>query len=502
MQMARRTLLSTLAAAATVPAHAQSSKPKTLRIGMGGLPTEKGNAFANIQTPSILLTGGLFDGLTRLNKDGDVEPWLATGWELVDPLTWRFTLRDDVVFSNGQPFNADAVAFTCNYLAGDGPQTEGLRRDFHFLDKAIAITPTTVKIKTLSPVPMLPRYASVLLIVEPKAWQDMGVEQFSLTPVGTGPLVVETWEPGRAITRSNPLSWRPMKIDGVDFIVLPDPASRIQAVLSDGLDVAYQTTPEEFAVLESIGGSIASVKDGSAFSIMLQFGEGRETPLNDLRVRQALNHAVDKQTIVNILLGGLTIVSGQPAVRSAYGFDPTIEPYAYDPGLARKLLSEAGYPNGFEMTLATSGGGTNGVLVVQRVADDLNRVGVNVNVQQRPVMRFLLDFVRDRIEADSFTLQWGSYPILDAIQMTNINSCRKADPWYCDQDIQPTIEAAWAETDPDKALDLRQQVMRHYHAQAPSIFLHENIGFIGLSPRTSGYDQINGYIAFEDISLE
>ncbi len=501
MKIARRTLLSSLAATTIAPAHAQANNSKILRIGIGGLPTEKGNAFSNIQTPSILLTGGVFDGLTRLTKDGEVEPWLATQWELLDPLTWRFTLRNDVVFSNGEPFNSDAVAFTCNYLAGSGPQTEGLRRDFHFLDKAIAITPTIVEIKTLTPVPMLPRYASVLLIVDPKAWQDMGVEQFSLTPVGTGPLIVEAWEPGRAITHANPLSWRLMKIDGVDFIVLPDASSRIQAILSGGLDAAYQTTPEDFSVLKSIGGSIASVKDGAAFSIMLQFEEGKETPLNDLRVRQALNHAVDKQTIVDVLLGGLTVVSSQPAVRSAYGFDPNIEPYAYDPDLARNLLTEAGYPNGFDMTLLTSGGGTNGALIVQRVADDLNRIGVNVDIQQSPVMRFLMDFVRGRIETDSFTLQWGSYPILDAIQMTNIHSCRKADPWFCDRSIQPTIEAAWTETDPDTALDLRQQVMRHYHTQAPSIFLHENIGFVGLSPRTYGYDQTFGYIAFEDIIL-
>ena len=167
----------------------------------------------------------------------------------------------------------------------------------------------------------------------------------------------------------------------------------------------------------------------------------------------------------------------------------------------RNLLTQAGYPNGFDMTLLTSGGGTNGALIVQRVADDLNRVGVNVDIQQSPVMRFLMDFVRGRIETDSFTLQWGSYPILDTIQMTNIHSCRKADPWFCDRSIQPTIEAAWTETDPDTALDLRQQVMRHYHAQAPSIFLHENIGFVGLSPRTCGYDQTFGYIAFEDIII-
>ncbi len=200
-------------------------------------------------------------------------------------------------------------------------------------------------------------------------------------------------------------------------------------------------------------------------------------------------------------MGGQTVLATQSTVRDAYGFDPSLEPYAYDPGRAKALMAEAGYPDGFDMTLDTSGGGTNGWLVVQRVADDLSRVGVQVEITRRPVNQFLLSFVRDRIEADAFTLQWGSYPILDAIQTTNTHSCRKPSPWYCDRTIQPVIEAAWVETDPDKALALRHQVMRHYHEQVPCIYLHENIAFQGVHPRVSGYRQTFHYIDFENVRI-
>lgn len=480
-----------------------TAQEKFLRIGYNGLPTEKGNAFSNVQTPTILLIGGVFDGLTRMTKDGTVEPWLATSWEAIDDLTWRFKLREDVVFSNGAPFDAAAVAHTVDYLTGPGPQTEGQRRDMRFFNGAEVVDSHTVDIKTKTPIPMFPRYAAVLLIVEPGAWKDMGVEQFSLTPVGTGPLVVESWDPARAITRANPTSWRQMQIDGVEFIVLPDVSARIPALVSGSIDAAYQIAPEDFPVVESIDGTVASVRDGAASSVMLQFGEGRDTPLSDLRVRQALNYAVDKQTIVDVLLGGRTVVSGQPGVREAFGFDPSIEPYDYDPDRARQLLIEAGYPDGFDMNfVAPAGGGTNGDLIAQRIADDLGRVGVRMDVQQRPVMRFLMDFVRGRIEADSFRLQWGSYPIVDVIQMTNVNSCRKTQPWYCDPAIQPTIDAAWSEMDLGKAETLRHQIMQHYHAQVPSIFLYENIAFVGLNERTKGFDQTFGFIHFEEITLE
>lgn len=480
-----------------------AAQDNILRIGYNGLPTEKGNAFSNVQTPTILLIGGVFDGLTRLTKEGAVEPWLATSWEARDNLTWRFKLRNDVVFSNGAPFDAAAVAHTVNYLTGPGPQTEGQRRDMRFFDGAEVVDTYTVDIKTKTPVPMFPRYAAVLLIVEPGAWQSMGVEQFSLTPVGTGPLIVESWEPAKAVTRTNPTSWRQMQIDGVEFIVLPDVSSRVPALISDSIDAAFQISPEDFDLIERIGGKVASVRDGAASGVMLQFGEGRDTPLKDLRVRQALNYAVDKQTIVDVLLNGQTIVSGQPGVQEAFGFDPSIAPYKYDPERARLLLAEAGYEDGFDMSfVAPAGGGTNGDLIAQRIADDLARVGVRMDVQQRPVMRFLMDFVRGRIESDSFRLQWGSYPIVDVIQTTNINSCRKSQPWYCDPSIQPVIDAAWSEMDPDKALALRHQIMRHYHDQAPSIFLYENIAFVGLNARTKGFDQTFGYIHFEDIQLD
>jgi ABC-type transport system substrate-binding protein len=401
MLISRRSFAGGLAAASMAPGKAFSADQRILKIGLSGLPFEKGNAFSNFQTPGILLLGGIFDGLTRMTKQGAVEPWLATSWEAVNDLTWRFTLRDGVVFSNGKPFNAGAVAHTVNYLTGDGPQTEGLRRDFRFLDGA------------------------------------------------------------------------------------------------------YQIAPEDFEIIESIGGDVASVKDGAVYSVMLQYGDNRETPLNDIRVRQALNYAIDKQTIVDVLLGGRTVVSSQPTVREAYGYDPSLVPYSYDLERAKSLMADAGYPDGFDMSLLTSGGGTNADLVVQRIADDLTRIGVRIDVQQRPVMRFLMDFIRGRIESDAFTLQWGSYPIVDSIQTTNINSCRKVmAPWLCDPTIQPTIDAAWVETDPDLALDLRQEVMGHYREQSPSILLYENIGFVGLGPRIQGFDQTFGYISFETIRFD
>lgn len=499
--MRRRDALAGVALAGLAPRLGRAAPEKILHVAIGGFPLEKGNAYANIQTPAIILTAGLFDGLTRLNRDGSLSPRLATRWESVDPLTWRFHLRDDVVFSNGKRFDAGAVVHAVKYLAGPGPATEGVRRDFPFLADAKAINKTTVDIITKVPVPGMPRYAAVLLIVEPEAWTSLGAEAFSLKPVGTGPLKADSWDAGRIFFSANRSSWRAPKIDGVEFLLLTDIPTRLQALLSGRLDVVYGVPPEDFTTVTDFGGTIQTARDASASAIFFNFANGRATPLADVRVRRALNMAVDRQTIVDVLLAGKVTLSGQPAVRDSYGYDPAIAPYPYDPAGAKRLLAEAGYADGFSMVLETSGGSTNGLLVVQRVADDLAKVGVKVEVRSKPVIQYLNDFVFGRITADAMTMQWGSYPTLDAIQMTVMSSCRKAYPWYCDKDFQPEIEAAWAETDPKKAIELRQKVMRHYHDQAPGLFMYDNVQFVGLSPRTSGFETVFGFVDFENVRL-
>ncbi|MDX2144415.1 MAG: ABC transporter substrate-binding protein [Rhodospirillaceae bacterium] len=501
MALTRRFFAALAGSAALIGAKSRAQDAKILRVALGGFPLERSNPYANIQTPSIIFHTAVFEGLTHLNLDGSVSPRLATAWEQRDPLTWRFKLRDDVVFSNGKAFDAGAVAHAVNYLTGPGPANEDARRDLNFLAGATVVDKHTVDIRTQTPRFTLPRYCSVLLIVEPEAWATLGPVKFAEQPVATGPMVVDEWQPARALFRRNPTAWRSPQIDGVEYINLPDVPARIAALQSGRIDVAYGVAPEDIDAVTAVGGTIATVRDGAAMCIVLNFQGGRATPLADVRVRRALNLAVDRQAIVDVLMGGLTVASGQPSVRQAFGFDPALGPYPHDPAAAKALLAEAGYANGFTMTLETSGGSTNGVAVVQRVAEDLKRVGVNMVVRQKQTIKFLNDFVNGVYEADSFTLQWGGYPTLDALQFTNLSSCRKAKPWFCDPAIQPVIEQAWAETDPAQALALRHQVMRHYRDQAPGIFLHENIAFVGLSPRTTGYQPIFGHVDYDLVRI-
>lgn len=467
----------------------------TIRMALGGLPTRRGNPFRTSQTPTSTVVSAIYDTLTWLENDGSVIPWLATSWRNVDDLTWEFTLRDDVTFSNGTPFGADDVEYMVKYIAGDGPPTEDLRRELEALADARATGPYTVEITTKRSMPLFPRLASIMPMVDPAAWQAMGPEAYQEQPIGTGPFIAQEWTPSSVTMTAFKDSWRAPKADHLEILAIGDPTARIQAFQSDRIDISMGTDPDQFDAVRLVDGTIADWQDGMVISLLIRTDQ--DNPLADVRVRQALNMAVDRQAIVDVLLDGRTVLASQPATRSAFGFDPSLEPYPYDPEAARALIAEAGYPDGFTFTMETG----IGAALVQRVADDLSRIGVTMEVQMRPVMAFLSDFTGGRMSRDGFMLSWTATPVLDATQAVALHSCLKPRPWYCDQTIMPTIMAAMGEWDTERAIDLRHQVMRYYRDQAPGIYLHESVGFAALSNRVSGFKYTYGKILYDQIEI-
>ena len=422
-------------------------------------------------------------------------PWLATSWRNIDDLTWEFTLRDDVTFSNGSPFNAKTVEFMVKYMAGDGPPTEDLRRELEALADARATGPYTVEIMTKRPMPLFPRLASIMPVVDPAAWQDMGPVAYAERPIGTGPFIIDEWTASSATLSANRNSWRAPKADKLEILAISDQTARLQAFLSDRIDITVGVDPDEISFVEEAGGTISSWQDGSVISVFLRTDQ--DNPLADARVRQALNMAVDRQSIVDILMGGRTVVAGQPATTSAFGYNPSIAPYPYDPVAAKALIAEAGYPDGFSFILEVGIGNA----LVQRVADDLSRIGVTMEIQLRPIMAFLGDFTGGRLSLDGFMLSWSATPVLDATQAVALHSCLKPNPWYCDNRIMPTIMAGMGEWDTDRAIDLRHEVMQFYHDETPGIFLYESVGFAGLSSRVSGFEYTYGKILYDRIGI-
>ncbi|MBL8629319.1 MAG: ABC transporter substrate-binding protein, partial [Rhodospirillaceae bacterium] len=401
-------LRSVVLVAALCVSGAASAVEGTIRMAGTVLPPQMGNPYATSATPTITTTSAIYDGLTRLSSDGKLMPWLAVSWSNVDAKTWRFQLRKDVLFSNGKPFTARDVAANVNYLAKGSRPTDNILRDLPPLESAAVVDDFTVDIVTKTPVPTFPRYATILLMPESESFLRLGTEEFSKTPVGTGPFAVEKWEPNKATLKAFEKSWRKPKEAVLEILTLPEATSRVQAVISGRADVAVGLGPDDIQGLEAAGGKGVSWRDGSVAGISLV--NTREGPLQDVRVRRALNYAVNRQPIVDVIYQGKTVPANQPAARDVLGYNEALPMFDFDPAKARKMLAEAGYPKGFKFVMEMSGTNSATLAAYQQVAADLANVGVTMEIRPVQLAQYLKNNFITGEFADAISIPWSSNP--------------------------------------------------------------------------------------------
>lgn len=492
----RSILLLFLTCVCTASALAQD----VIRIGTTALPPTLGNPYRNTGTPHIFTWSATFDGLTRIDAAGTLHPWLATSWETIDGLTWRITLRKDVTFSNGAPFTSDAVVNAVEFFRSDDSVREAVAREFAFIAEARAIDPHIVEIRTTQPTPHLPRTLPLMHMVEPGQWRRLGPEGFARDPVGTGPYTPVDYGTTRIAFAGVPTSWRRPNIPRMEMIAAPDAYTRAQAVIADQLDIAMGIGPEEVAAIESAGGIGLDWPTASQWAI--NFHHGRGNALDDVRVREALNLAVDRQQLVDVLLDGKPALPTQAVTPNTYGYDPSLPAIPYDPERARTLLADAGYPEGFTFVVqGVIGSGANDAAMYQLVAQDLAAVGVTMEVRTFPVTQLIRSVMEGGWDGDAFGVTFAAEPTLDVLRPMRNHSCLWPHPWYCDQRIMPKIKEALVTFDEDRGLELRHDIMKFYRDEWVALYLYQIVRFAGTRAIVRGFSEVNGFISFEDIEF-
>jgi peptide/nickel transport system substrate-binding protein len=324
--------------------------------------------------PEANVLAHIFDGLVIRGDDMTIQPRLATAWRTIDDRTWEFDLRQGVTFSNGEPFDAEAVRFSIERVVAAGSADAQQIQ----LDRVEVVDTHLVRIHTVNPNPAMLTALLVGAIVAPGHYAALDDARAALEPVGTGAYLLQEWLRDEQIVRTpNPTHWGPeVAFDEIVWRPVPEASTRLAELEVGQADIVANIPPEAAARLDALAGvDIRSVATGQRFYIGLRHDEGG--PLADARVRRALNYAVDVDLIIETLLGGL----GAPraSLLNEPHLDPTLEPFGYDPERARALLAEAGYPDGFELTLLSpSGRYTRDVEVAQAVADFLRDVGIRV----------------------------------------------------------------------------------------------------------------------------
>lgn len=485
----------------------ESQGRDTLRVGVLGLPAMLGNPYASLNAPTIYTWSAIFDSLTYVGLDGEVKPWLATSWEATSPTTWVFKLREGVKFSNGEVFNSDAVLNAVDYLTSDEALTEVVAQMLSSMVGARALDDYTVEITTKTPNVLFPREAASLRIVAPDHWRKLGREAFARDPHGTGPFRVTSWEPAVARMEAFEESWRPPYFKKLEVYAVPEGPQRIQGIISDRLDVVLGTIPDQMEELERAGHQWISLPGTGIYTFAMilnrehpAFGPANE-PLMDVRVRRAINYAIDRETYIEVLLSNTAKAPSQPVPPTVFGHNPDLEPYPYDPEQAKVLLAEAGYPDGFDLVFEVVPGTSipNGVAIYQKIAEDLGKVGISVELKTFPLPQYFNAIHTGSFKGQGFMMDFPTAPQLDALRGMRLHSCLWKTPWLCNAEDQAMIEAALGEPDLARREALTQDIMRRYHEQAYLIYLFERVDYYGLRAGLEGFQAEGLFIQYDKI---
>lgn len=288
-----------------------------------------------------------YENLIEIDANLQVQPALATSWEMVDETTWHFHLREGVRFHNGALLTAEDVAWNFNrILASDA--TSGPRKAYVvWLESAEAVDDLTVQLNTLIAYPAVV-VSNYIPIMIPKAYfEEVGPEGFVQAPVGTGPYKIDSWSVNEALHFSAFADYwgEPPAIPAATFRVIPEESTRLNELTTGGVDIVLNLSATRVAELQG-SGDITLTSKPSVLNFYLGMNTANE-PLDNLTVRQAIAHAVDVPLMVDALLSGYGEVANSLVHSTSFGWMQALEPFAYDPDLARQLLAEAGYPDGF-----------------------------------------------------------------------------------------------------------------------------------------------------------
>ena len=483
--MLRRALLAValLTAPALVGAEPVTSTA-TLRVGVNGFPASLGNPYKGNGRPGTLIWYALFDGLTQLDEHGNLTAALALSWERTAPTRWQFQLREGVRFADGSPFDANAAVTVIEWLTSKAGKATVIGNELRGVVGAKTIAPLIVEIETREPDAILPKRLVGALMVEPRTWSKLGPDAFSMQPIGTGPYVLERWDQRtrRAYAKANPHRWRQTRIERLEFIELPEAAGRTQALLSRDVDVALVEI-EEMDRLVQRGYPVVAEPSMSVMSLAFITERSTPSPLQDVRVRQALNYAVDRQTIASSLLRSYGRAASQPATAISFGYDPTLRPYPYDPQRARQLLKEAGYPDGFALTADVQiNAFPADTLIYQSMAHYLRQVGVDVTLRLIPFPQYLRNLQRNTFTGDAFGATWNSAPYNDAMRPMESFSCNRPRPFFCDRALAGQLKAANTILNDADRLAAMRGLAHAYQEAAPALFLVEQVDLYAHSP--------------------
>ncbi len=373
---------------------------KEITVGLASEPSSIDPHYHNL-TPNNALAREIFDRLIMPDDKQVLKPGLAVSWKAVDDLTWEFKLREGVKWHDGSPFTADDVVFTFE-RAPDVPNSPSSFGTY-LKGKAIEkVDDLTVRIKTAAPYPLMPNDISTFSIISKKHGDGAGTEDYNSgkAAIGTGAYKFVEWVPGdRIVLERNDDFWgdKP-EWEKVTIKPIKSGPARLAALLAGDVDFieGVPTTDierlrddKDITLSQGISNRVIYLhldhfRDDSPF-VKAADGGAIKNPLRDARVRKAISMAINRDAIVDRVMEGVAVKAGQLLPEGFFGVSGKLKPVDYDPEGAKKLLTDAGVGDGFQLTIhGPNDRYINDAKIAEAIAQMLTRVGIKTAVETMP----------------------------------------------------------------------------------------------------------------------
>ncbi|GMV45054.1 MAG: ABC transporter substrate-binding protein [Pseudomonadota bacterium] len=475
----RLTALTSLTAAALLAAGAACAQ--NLAIGFAD-PVSSADPELNNHAGDRSLALHFWDSIIAARDGGKLDATLAASWRALDDRTWEFKLKPDIKWQDGTPFTAEDIVFSFQRARSVPGSVATYAGSLRTVESTVAKDAHTVIVKTTTPNPMLPQNIASIYVVSKHIGEKSRTEDYNAgrAMIGTGPYKFVSYVPGdRTLMERNPTYWGPRPLwDKVTYRYIGNGAARTAALLAGDVDVIDKVAVTDVDKLRKTPSvSVYAYPGLRVLLLQPSFRPGphefitdaagkplAQNPLTDVRVRRALSMAINRKAIVERIMQGTVTEANQWMPQGSFGYNPEIKNIAHDPEQARKLLAEAGYPQGFQITIHVPGDRyPQAPETVQAVAQFWTRIGVRTQVQVVPWSMYSARAIKNEFAVA--VIAWGNgtgeagYGLLQTLATHDPKAGRGANNWgrYSSEAVDKALDASTVEFNERR----REAIFRH-----------------------------------------
>lgn len=454
----------------------------------GGEPQTM-DATISVDRVALIMYLHIYDRLvTRDRNTMKLIPQMATGWEIVDNRHWRFKLKKGIKFHDGTEFDADSVKFTMDRIMDPKVASPGAA-SYRGLKETAVIDKYTVEFRFDKFFPIMTAQLYIVFWPVSRAYyQGKSQDYLATHPMGTGMYKFVEWVRGdKIVLEANENYWGEPKPPSKYLIwrFIPEVATKVAALKTGELDIAANIPPEEIPALEK--NPDTKITTSPTSRVMFAYlRTDRDSPLRNKKVRQAFNYAVDKEELCkSIAMGYEKPLQGQPVTDMHFGFNPNVKMYPYNPDKAKKLLSEAGYPNGFKLKM---GGPIGRFLKDQEmgtaVVGYLREIGIDVDYRPEPWSIYYPKWKRKDPPWDMVYHGWGGYSTFDPEgTLPYLIETGGPQSRYSNKEVDALIKQGREESHVKKREKIYHKMMEILHDDPPWIYLTTHVDIHGYRSR-------------------